>query len=61
MLGRAELEAYARTSAALLDLTIDPAYAPSVIDNLEVIFRHYGLLAGEPTPLETELAFEFRP
>ena len=56
-----ELEAFARTSSALLGLEIDPGYLPSVIDNLEVIFRHYEVVSDRLLPLEIEPAFVFRP
>ena len=59
--GRDDLEAFALTASALLGLTIDPAFLPSVIDNLEVIFQRYQLISGLHPPLELEPAFAFRP
>ena len=50
--GREDLEAFAHTSSALLGLTIDLAYLPSVVSNLEVIFRHHGLISDLHLPPE---------
>ena len=58
---REDLEAFAHTSSALLGLTIDPAYLPSVVSNLEVIFRHHGLISNLHLPPEIEPAFVFQP
>ncbi len=59
--GRDELEAFARAASERLGLRIDPAYLPAVVDNLEVIFRHYGLVCDLHLAPEIEPAFVFRP
>ena len=58
---REDLEAFVRTTSALLGLTIDTAYAPAVIDHLELIFKHHGLVSGQSLPIDIEAAFVFRP
>ena len=58
---RDELEAFALTSSTLLGLKIDRVYLTTVIDNLEVVFRHYEIVSAQPLTQEIEPAFVFRP
>jgi hypothetical protein len=50
------LNAWIETSAALLKLPIDPAWIPSIRDNLEVTYRLAALVEGFALPDEAEPA-----
>lgn len=60
-MSEAELETYARTVAAAIDLPLDDICLPGVVANLALVFRHAAAFMAEDLPDATDPAALISP